>query len=99
MRRTIVAVDAVHAPLRRRGDLRGVSFESCARVLVVSPVLRSLALHPRDLLALPVAGDVRDLVRDVHVPVDAGHQPACGLPPPVLISMRTSCGVFVSSYA
>src|SRR5690349_14697283 len=71
MRRTVMAVDTVHAP-----DVEVLPFvrlERGARIEVFrhSP-LRIFDPHPRDLLPLRIGGAVIYDVGDVHVPVNAG---------------------------
>ena len=98
VRRAIVAVDAVHALRRGLGDLRVGELRILGVVLGHAP-LRSLTRTQGMTWRCSVGGDVVDLRWRCSCASECRSVcPLADLPPPVLISMRTSCGVFVSSY-
>ena len=78
MRRTVVAVDTVHASLFRRGDLlraeRPLAIEVFSHITI--PILHA---NPGNNLALFVGSDERDFICKIHVPVDAGHWTTRGI--------------------
>ena len=69
MRRTIVAIDAIHAAFLGRCDLFCIQWPRSIRVF--SDIAVSI-LHPnpRNDLPLLIGGYERDLIREIHVPVN-----------------------------
>src|SRR2546421_3012079 len=76
VRRSVVAVDAVHPARIAVGDLIGRQ-RSIAIVVLSDVALAILDSHPRNYLAMIVDRDVGHFVPDVHVPVNA-LDGACG---------------------
>ena len=70
--------------------------KSVLRYSVVTPC--SLVIRTHGIVEqLIVRRDVFNLIRDIHVPVNAARGPVRGSPPPTLSSSRTAKGVFFSS--
>src|SRR5207249_8989801 len=75
VRRPAVTIHAIHSPNLMVCE---VVFE--IRITVLSSHALSIChSHPRDMKKLVVGGDVFDLVRDVHVPVNSAHRTICSI--------------------
>jgi hypothetical protein len=72
VRRTIVAIDTVHAPFLSCGDLFSAERPTPIRVFshIAIPIFNT---NPGNNLPLLIGGYKRDLIRQIHVPVDAGN--------------------------
>src|ERR1044072_3267435 len=78
MRRTVVAINTIHAPFLAGRDLFCTWPASAIVILGYLPIA-ILHANPGNNLPLLVTGDESNLVTEVHMPVNARYRPASGI--------------------
>src|SRR5215213_1235868 len=78
MRRAVVAIDTIHAPFFRGCDLFRTQ-PSSSIVIFSNIAISILHANPGNHLPLLIARDERDLIAEIHVPVNSSHWSTPGI--------------------